>query len=132
MKNLREGLLFALLVLLPLSPSKAQQREGEEEKPVEIRVVVSTALAPQGEETAPREVVVVERASLPVGGTLLDLLSALPMVDVQPRVAGGLFGDIKMRGADYGGVLVCIDGVRWNDPQTAHFNGSIPIPLELV
>ncbi len=97
-------------------------------------VVVSASLAPGTLALANREILILDGETLrrmPVK-TLGEALSLAATVDLQSRVPGGLFGDIRMRGTHYAGVLVCIDGVRWNDPQTGHFNLEIPIPLEMV
>jgi outer membrane cobalamin receptor len=97
-------------------------------------VVVSATLAPGTLAESNREVLVLDAETLkalPVRN-LADALALAATVDLQSRVPGGLFGDLRMRGTTYAGVLVCVDGVRWNDPQTAHFNLEIPIPLDLV
>jgi iron complex outermembrane receptor protein len=97
-------------------------------------VVVTASLAPGALALANREILILDAEALhrlPVR-TLGEALTLAATVDLQSRVPGGLFGDIRMRGTHYAGVLVCIDGVRWNDPQTGHFNLEIPIPLDLV
>lgn len=126
---LAAAVLFLLLVL-PAFPAGEQP---EAEGPVET-VVVSASLTPETASQVNREVLVVsgdELRRLPVR-TIDDLLAFLAPLDVRPRVAGGLFGDVSLRGASESGVLVCIDGLRWNDPQTGHFNLEIPVPLELI
>jgi iron complex outermembrane receptor protein len=109
---------------------------GPEEPPPlsTATVVVSASLAPGSLALANHEVLILDGETLrrmPVK-TLGEALSLATTVDLQSRVPGGLFGDIRMRGTHYAGVLVCIDGVRWNDPQTGHFNLEIPIPLSMV
>ena len=37
-----------------------------------------------------------------------------------------------MRGANFGQMLVLVDGVRLNDVQSGHHNGDIPVPLDAV
>jgi iron complex outermembrane receptor protein len=52
---------------------------------------------------------------------------------VQSRNAFGAQGDITMRGATFSQVLVLVDGMRLNDPLTAHFNSYIPVaPAEIA
>jgi outer membrane cobalamin receptor len=109
---------------------------GAEAEPIDLAetVVVTASLTPETVSRVNRELLVVEGADLqrlPVR-TIDDLLAFLTPLDLRPRVPGGLFGDVSLRGANESGVLVCIDGVRWNDPQTAHFNLEIPVPLELI
>jgi iron complex outermembrane receptor protein len=110
---------------------------GDPEEPPPLSaatVVVSASLAPGSLAQANHEILILEGETLrrmPVK-SLGEALGLTATVDLQARVPGGLFGDIRMRGTHYAGVLVCIDGVRWNDPQTGHFNLEIPIPLDMV
>ena len=61
-----------------------------------------------------------------------DLLRFIPGVEVQQRGPQGVQGDILIRGGTFQQVLVLIDGVRYNDPLTGHFNAYLPIdPLEI-
>ncbi len=62
-----------------------------------------------------------------------DLLQYVPGIEVQSRNAFGAQGDITMRGATFSQVLVMVDGMRLNDPLTAHFNSYIPVaPTEIA
>lgn len=62
-----------------------------------------------------------------------DLLQYIPGIEVQSRNAFGAQGDITMRGATFSQVLVLVDGMRLNDPLTAHFNSYIPVaPAEIA
>jgi len=61
-----------------------------------------------------------------------DMLQYIPGIEVQSRNAFGAQGDITMRGATFSQVLVMVDGMRLNDPLTAHFNSYIPVtPAEI-
>jgi iron complex outermembrane receptor protein len=65
--------------------------------------------------------------------SLDDLLQYVPGIEVQSRNAFGAQGDITMRGATFSQVLVLVDGMRLNDPLTAHFNSYIPVaPAEIA
>ena len=48
------------------------------------------------------------------------------------RGAFGVQADIGMRGSTFSQVAVLLDGIRINDPLTAHFNSNIPIPLSEI
>jgi len=50
-------------------------------------------------------------------------------VDVQRRGVGGVQSDFGLRGSSFEQVLILLDGVRMNDPQTGHHNGDIPVLL---
>jgi len=61
-----------------------------------------------------------------------DLLKYLPGVEVQQRGPAGSQADIIIRGGTFQQVLVMLDGLRLNDPNTGHFSAYIPIsPSEI-
>ena len=126
-----------LLLLAVASPAWcADPPPADAPTPPAIRdtVIVSASLAPAELDQATRDVTVIPGDTLrrwPVR-RVTDVLALAEAVDFQPTVDGGLFGDIHLRGSNAAGVVVCIDGVRWNDPQTAHFNMELPVPPELI
>lgn len=70
-------------------------------------------------------------SKLPVN-SLDELLRYLPGIEVQMRGPMGAQSDIVLRGGTFEQVLVIIDGIRINDPNTGHFNSYIPIsPAEI-
>jgi len=70
-------------------------------------------------------------ASLPVQ-TVADVLRLASSVDVRARGVRGIQSDFAIRGANFGQMLVLVDGVRLNDAQSGHHNGDIPVPLDAV
>jgi len=70
-------------------------------------------------------------SNLPVH-SIDELLRYLPGVEVQLRGAMGSQSDIVLRGGTFQQVLIILDGLRLNDPNTGHFNSYIPIaPVEI-
>ncbi len=65
-------------------------------------------------------------AQLPVH-SLDELLKYIPGIEVQSRGPQGAQSDISMRGGTFQQVLVILDGLRLNDPNTGHFSAYIPI-----
>lgn len=61
-----------------------------------------------------------------------EILQLVPGVEVQSRNGFGAQADILMRGSTFSQVLVLVDGMRLNDPLTAHFNGNIPVVNEEI
>ncbi len=61
----------------------------------------------------------------------MDALQSEPAVDVRQR-APGVQGDLSIRGSSFGQTLVLIDGLRLNDPQTAHNNLDLPFPFSAI
>ncbi|MBF0484161.1 MAG: TonB-dependent receptor [Candidatus Omnitrophica bacterium] len=62
-----------------------------------------------------------------------ELLPSLSSgVDIQSRVNNGMLQDVSIRGGSFEDADVRIEGVRINNPQTGHFNLSVPIvPTDL-
>jgi iron complex outermembrane receptor protein len=59
--------------------------------------------------------------------SVLEAFSLLPL-DLQSRsLNSGIQSDFSLRGSNFQGVLVLMDGQRINDPQTAHHNCDIPL-----
>ena len=68
---------------------------------------------------------------LPVS-SIDEMLRYIPGVEVQMRGPAGSQSDIVLRGGTFQQVLVLLDGIRLNDPNTGHFNSYIPIaPSEI-
>ncbi|NND07156.1 MAG: TonB-dependent receptor [Saprospiraceae bacterium] len=59
--------------------------------------------------------------------SLDEVLQTIPGIEIQSRGGFGVQGDIVMRGSTFTQVLVLIDGMKMNDPLTAHFNSNIPV-----
>ena len=97
-------------------------------------VTVTTSLAPEKLSQTGRNLFVIrgERfANLPVH-SIDELLRYLPGVEIQARGPMGSQSDIVMRGGTFQQVLVVLDGLRLNDPNTGHFSSYIPIaPTEI-
>jgi vitamin B12 transporter len=64
------------------------------------------------------------------GATLADLLSRASVLDVGRR--GHAQADLSLRGSGFEQVLVLIDGVPVNDPQTGHHNLDLPVTIDDV
>ncbi|MHB8094096.1 MAG: TonB-dependent receptor plug domain-containing protein [Candidatus Aminicenantales bacterium] len=52
--------------------------------------------------------------------------------DVQERGLAGAQADLSIRGSTFQQVLVLLDGVRFGDLQTAHYNLDIPVGVEAI
>src|SRR5215213_7264322 len=106
-----------------------------QEKEIELDPVTITAsIAPERVSKTGRNLLIIkgERFNhLPVN-SVDELLRYLPGVEVQMRGPLGAQSDIVLRGGTFQQVLVILDGVRLNDPNTGHFSSYIPIaPAEI-
>ncbi len=93
-------------------------------------VVIATSRVPVKIKETGRFVTVIDQQALKNQAvvSLDEVLRYVPGIEVQSRNAFGAQSDISMRGSTFTQVLVLVDGMRLNDPLTAHFNGYIPIP----
>jgi iron complex outermembrane receptor protein len=102
--------------------------------PYRQTIVVTGAATPVELGSVTRTLTVITRdqiAALPVH-TVADVLRLTSSVDVRARGERGVQTDFAVRGANFGQMLVLVDGVRPNDAQSGHHNGDIPVPLDNV
>ena len=64
--------------------------------------------------------------------SLADLLRFQAGVDVLQQGVEGANADIYLRGGTYSQVLLLIDGIRVDDPQTGHHTLNSALPLEVI
>lgn len=107
----------------------AQERTSELDP-----VTITASINPEKASQTGRDLLVIkgERfAHLPVH-TIDELLRYLPGVEMQSRGPMGSQSDIVIRGGTFQQVLVIIDGLRLNDPNSGHFASYFPIaPSEI-
>ncbi len=91
-------------------------------------VYVSASRLPDSLAAGGRQVVILDSAEIARRGatSIADLLSTLPGVHTRTRGPLGVQTDLEMAGATFSQVLVLVDGMRVNDPQTGHFNLNLP------
>ena len=67
--------------------------------------------------------------------SITELLGSLPGIDLATRGPWGVQADLTIDGSTFSQVLILVDGVRVNDPQTGHHNLNLaldPADLERV
>jgi iron complex outermembrane receptor protein len=114
------------MIALATSPVAAQTFRQD--------VVVTAAATPVELGTVTRTLTIITReqiARLPVH-SIADVLRLTASVDVRARGERGVQTDFAVRGANFGQMLVLVDGVRLNDAQSGHHNGDIPVPLDAI
>lgn len=94
-------------------------------------LLITTSRIPQTARQTGRNVTIIPRKTIEqsYATSLDDLLKQISGVEVLSRGGFGVQGDITMRGSTYTQVLVLIDGMKLNDPLTAHFNSNIPVSI---
>jgi len=95
-------------------------------------VTISDYYAPKTLKNTARVIQIINRkeiAALPAH-TVNELLSQIAQVDVRQRGVGEVQSDISIRGGTYNQVLILLNGIMINDPQTGHHNFDLPVSLE--
>jgi iron complex outermembrane receptor protein len=108
-----------------LQPIKEQEVE---------EVVVSAQRTPVAFSQTARIVQIIakeELANAPVHD-LQDLLKFVPNVDVRQRGNNGVQADISIRGSSIDQVLILLNGIPLNDPQTGHHNLNLPVSFDAI
>ena len=102
--------------------------------PYRQTVVVTAASTPVELGSVTRALTVITREQIEVlpAHSIADVLRLVGSVDVRARGVRGMQTDFAVRGANFGQMLVLVDGVRLNDAQSGHHNGDIPVALDDV
>ncbi len=97
-------------------------------------VTITSSLNPINVSRTGRNILIMKGeqfSKLPVH-SIDELLRFIPGVEIQARGPQGAQSDIVLRGGTFQQVLVVVDGIRLNDPNTGHFSSYIPIaPAEI-
>ncbi|HTZ56548.1 MAG TPA: TonB-dependent receptor [Acidobacteriaceae bacterium] len=97
---------------------------------VSATVIVLGNPLPVSQQESARTVVSLDTQSTPLAfHQLEDYLRTDSSVDIQQRGGGGIMSDISVRGASFEQTLVLLNGLRYDDAETSHFNLDLPIPL---
>ena len=78
-----------------------------------------------------RNIIVIEKEEIinsPASG-VADLLKYISGIDINERGPEGIQSDVALRGGTFEQTLILIDGIKVNDPQTAHHNLNLPVHL---
>ena len=116
------------------SVTQAQEAETLDTLVVSKEVVISSSRVPQTAAGSGRNISTISAAMIEdtPAHTPDEMLRYIPGVEVQSRGAFGVQSDFSLRGSTFSQVLVLVDGMRINDPLTAHFNSNIPVaPAEI-
>jgi iron complex outermembrane receptor protein len=104
-------------------------------KDIEVEeVVISAQRAPVAFPQVARIVKILRKEeiqSAPVQ-SLQDLLRYALNVDVRQRGNLGVQADITIRGGSFDQVLILLNGININDPQTGHHSLNLPVSLDAI
>ena len=119
-----------ILPILALAASAGWTDSRPEEEPVYTAptvLVSASRIDPVDFSSTGRRTLVLNREEIRrlAPRTITDLLAALPGVDARVRGPFGVQTDLEMGGATFRQVLILVDGMRVNDPQTGS-NATTP------
>lgn len=128
--------LVAIVVLVPglCSSATAQDGTGEDKAP-NVRREVTVVASRLGDAPATAVVRVVTREeidALPGARSVADILRSVLGVDVRQRGPLGAQADVGIRGGDFNGTLVLVDGQPVNDPQSNHLSFDLDVPVAAI
>ncbi|MDZ7658669.1 TonB-dependent receptor plug domain-containing protein [Fodinibius sp.] len=123
------SMLIIFFVMGMPDSSHAQQAETLDTLVVSKEVVISSSRVPQTAAGSGRNITTISERMInnAPAHTPDELLRYISGIEVQSRGAFGTQSDFSMRGSTFSQVLVLVDGMRINDPLTAHFNSNIPV-----
>jgi vitamin B12 transporter len=125
---MREIILITLTIALAICNLKAQ---NSIEKNLDEVIVSANRAQTEGNITNVQIISLEEIENAPVQ-TIEDLLEYAMNVDVRQRGGQGVQADISIRGGTFEQVLVMLNGIKLNDPQTGHHTMDLPVSLEQI
>ncbi|MGB9721980.1 MAG: TonB-dependent receptor plug domain-containing protein [bacterium] len=90
-------------------------------------VVVTANRYPKSISEITRTVIVIDSTEIVKYASLVEVIKNFSGLDIKIR-GDGVQADPNIRGSTFQQVLIMIDGIRVNDPQTGHHNLNIPVP----
>ena len=97
-------------------------------------VVITATRTPKGLSPLARNVSVIDSEDIRNSGarSVEELLKYSLCVDIRQRGPFGVQADPSIRGANFSQVMILINGVKVNDPQTAHHNFDLGLTLDSI
>lgn len=107
----------------------------DSDDPVVLPEVVISASRLSSEVASPtRDMVIISAVEIAqrAPASITDLLGSLPGINISTRGPWGVQSDLEIDGSTFSQVLILVDGVRANDPQTGHHTLNLPLdPADL-
>lgn len=123
----------AYTLVNPVQECKAQSDSTQIGTPRELdEVEVTGQRAPGIHSQMARVVSVITRSEVdraPVS-CINDLLKSVPQVDIRQRGPLGAQADVSIQGGSFDQTLILLNGINLTDPQTGHYNLTLPFDFE--
>ncbi len=98
----------------------------------EVEISGELASQVQNEKSRMITVVLPSQISQSPVSSINDLLNNLSIIDLRQRGPEGIQADISIGGGNFNQVLILLNGIPVNDPQTGHNNLDLPVSLSDV
>jgi iron complex outermembrane receptor protein len=96
-------------------------------------IQVTTTVEPMPMAESNRSVEVIAPREVPAfADSPVDLLRSDPSLNLQARAAEGVQADLSIRGTTFEQSLILVNGMRVNDPEAAHLNLDVSVPLDAI
>jgi iron complex outermembrane receptor protein len=97
-----------------------------------VTVTATRVAVPWGESGRSVEVLTGDEIEAHGVRSVPELLQLFPGLDVRRRGVHGVQADLSVRGGSFEQLLVLVDGVPVNNPQTGHHTLDLPVPVEAI
>ena len=132
-------LVTSILTFIEYAGAEQGQQEDDRNTDAELigfeeQVTVTATRIPvkQGESGRHVEILTAEEIEAHGVRGIPELLQLFPGLDVRRRGVNGVQADLSIRGSSFEQVLVLIDGVPVNNPQTGHHTLDLPLPVTAI
>ena len=131
MKAARLALAAAFALALGAAAQDVPEEAGAR-APGADGAAVATRLADAPGTSVVRVLTREEIDALPGARSVPEILRTVLGVDVRRRGPGGVQADVGIRGGDFNGTLVLVDGQPANDPASNHFSFDLDVPVAAI
>ena len=124
-------ILFLVLASVPFAAQQPQPASHTTADPQSV--TVTTAIPPIPLSESNRSVMTLDTREQPLlYNNVTDYLRQDTSVNLQSRAGNGVQADLSIRGTNFEQSLILLNGLRINDPETAHLNLDISVPLNAL
>jgi len=122
---IKKPVILLLISISTLSFSLAQVQEIDE-----VKIISNRA---QNENGIKKGYVITQHEiqNAPIQ-SIEDLLEYAVNIDLRQRGIDGIQSDVSIRGGSFEQVLILLNGIKINDPQTGHHSMNIPVSIQQI
>jgi len=124
--------IFFIFIIFPLF-SVAQQQQDKPAQPLDS-IIISGYGKHQSPEITPKTIHIIplEPQQLKAVESIDDVLKLIPGIDIRTRGSKGVQSDISIRGGNFDQVLILLNGIPVQNPQTGHHALDLPVDFSML